>query len=345
MDDWRRTRSLRVGAMLVVLALSLAACNDDLAPPFSIEGTGGVEGLVYFDLSEDGVYDPADGDYAVEGVRVAVQDRGTGQTFSGATARSGQDGRFMIGGLPAGTHDLMVDESSVDEGVNICQNPLQVTVYLTETRFAPVRTRPGCLITIAEAQELPAGEFVVIRGIVTSFPGQFDEGDAAIQDETGGIWLLAGNLTGEGLQVGDQIEVGGVLNLDVEAVQLQDVQLRGTVPDVGVPDPTLLTTGEVAAASDARDSLQNLLVTVEAAKLLSGFTSGGDRNANIDDGSGPTVLRVESVLSPDAGDGILSTLGIDIGKCYDITGIVGAYFGLAELFPRTSEDFVEVPCT
>lgn len=340
-DSIRRPAGLAVTALLALGALW--AC-DDPAPPVEIEGTGSVEGLVFFDVAGDGVFDPADGDYALSDVGVAVRNRGTQQTFAGGTGQSGSDGRFSIENVPLGTHDLFIDTLSVPEEVSICQNPLRLAVNLEETTFSQVEGRAGCLVSIVEVQEeAEAGDFVVVRGVVTAFPGQFDEEDGAIQDETGGIWLFDTGLVGQGLEVGDVVEVGGTVNLDVQSLQLTGVTIRDVVPDVGVPDPLEVTTGEIAAASNPRDPLQNLLVTVRGAELLTGFTSGGSRNANIDDGSGATIIRVESGIS-DSGDAILSTLGMTVGNCYDITGIVGAFFGDAEIFPRSVDDVEEVPC-
>lgn len=331
-------------ASIALAGLVLAGCDDDLAPGFTIDGTGTVEGLVFFDAGEDQVFDPADGDFAVEGVAVAVQDRGTGGTFSGGTAQSGADGRFLIPGVPAGTHDLVVDESTVPEGITICQNPLEVSVFIDETQFQPVQGRPGCLITIAEAQATAAGEFVIVEGVVTVFPSMFDFGDAIIQDETGGVWLLAGSLVGAGLEVGDLVEIGGTIDVDDQFFKLASPELRSVVKDVGVPDPMLVTTGQITAASDARDPLQHTFVRVEAAQLTSSFTSGGGRNATLDDGSGSVVIRVEDNVSGATDDGILADLGLTVGNCYDITGIVSAFRGTAQLFPRQPEDITEVPC-
>lgn len=334
-----RRRLLPVVALVSVAALS--ACGDP-APPFEVVGTGSIEGFLFLDVDSDGLFDPSDGDDPVEGVGVAALVRATDDVLASAT--TGADGRFTIDGLPAGTLDLRFDEASVPEGVSVCQNPVRATVYIDETSFADVAARTACLVTIAEVQETAqAGDFVIVRGVVTAFPGQFDEGDAAIQDETGGIWLFDGTIEGQGLNVGDLVEVGGTVNLDVEALQLTGVEIRDVVPDVGAPDPQEVTTGDIFAASDARDPLQNVLVTVRGAELLTGFTAGGDRNANIDDGSGATIIRVESGVS-DSGGAILTTLGMTVGNCYDVTGIVGAFFGDAEIFPRSVDDVVEVPC-
>ena len=327
---------------LAVLAVGVGAC-DDVAPPIEIDGTGTVEGLVFFDVDEDRLFDPADGDSPIAGVGVAIQNRGTGQSFSGGATSTGNDGRFRLEDIPVGTHDLRIDTLTVPAGVSVCENPQRVTVEVGLTTFEQVRGRSACLITIAEAQELEAGEFAVVRGVVTAFPGMFDEGDGTLQDETGAIWLFDGSLDGAGLQLGDLVEVGGFINLDVDAFQMSDVTIRSVTPGFEVPEPREVTTADIAAANTASAPLQNILVTVRAAELLSGFTSGGDRNANIDDGSGTTIIRVESGIS-DSGDAILATLGMTVGNCYDITGVVGSFFGDGEIFPRQVEDVVEVPC-
>lgn len=345
MDLRTKTAGLRGGVAVLVLAVSLAACEDDLAPLFTITGTGAVEGLVFFDASEDGIYDPADGDYAVQGVTVAVQDRGTGQTFSGGTAQSGSDGRFRVEGLPAGTHDLLIDETTVPEGINICQNPLRVTVYLDETRFAPVQGRPGCLITIAEAKDAPVGEFVIVDGIVTAFPGQIESGYTYIQDENDGLFIFGTSLQGRGIAVGDQLEVGGTTTIFSGQFELENVEFRRLVEDVATPEPLLVTTAELAASgADTFDHLQNFFVRVEGAKLTTAFGGGGlnEQNGIIDDGSGSLQIRVDNGVVADPAD--LNTV-FTVGACYDINGFGVNFNGTGQIFPRSLDDVEEVPCT
>lgn len=339
-DRFRRTAGLTTTALTAVLALG--ACDDDPSPPFEVTGTGSVEGFLFLDADDDGLFDPSDGDEGLAGVGVAAVVRNTDDVL-GSTV-SGPDGRFVVDDLPAGSHQLLFDEQTVPDGTFVCQNPVPTTVFIGETTFEDVAARNACLVTIETVQqEAQEGDFVIVEGIVTSFPGEFDESDGAIQDETGGIWLFDGSIEGAGLQNGDLVEVGGTVTLAIQSLQLTGVEIRSVVPGVGVPDPVEVTTGEIFAASDPRDPLQNRLATVRAAELLTPFDAGGNRNANIDDGSGPTIIRVESGIS-DSGDAILATLGMTVGNCYDVTGIVGAFFGDAEIFPRSVDDVVEVPC-
>ena len=330
------------GAAIAFLAALAVACESDLAPQFDITGTGAVEGLVFFDVAEDGVFDPASGDIPIQGVGVAVQDRGTGTTFAGGTALSGANGRFEVTGLPAGTHDLLIDTLTVPDGVSICQNPLQVTVNPAETRFSVVRGRAGCLITILAAKELALGEFAIVRGIVTSSPGQIEAGWTYIQDETAGARAFSG-LDGLGIQIGDQVEIGGVTGQFTNDFELGSVVFRGLVEDAGVPDAEVTTTGELAASGTSyTHPLQGLLITLEKAQLTAAFGAGGAniQNGIIDDGSGATTIRIDDGV---ADRNTLNTL-MSVGVCYDITGFGANFAGAGQIFPRSVADIVEVPC-
>lgn len=334
------------GAAALAAALILAACADDPAPPFEVEGTGSIEGLLFLDANEDGFFDPSSGDVPVEGVQVAARNRGTLEVISGATTTTDASGRFALTGLPPGTHDLFFEEGSIPEGTFVCRNPVPATVTIGETQFAEVAARPACLISISEAEAMPLGEFVIVRGIVTAAPGQIRSETTMIQDDETGIRIFDPVLQGQGIEVGDLIEVGGVLDHNGEERQLEAVTLREHIEDVENPVPDEVTTAEIAAAgSDILHPLQGRLVVVRGAELTRGFTSGGSRNALIDDGSGATEVRVETGLSSGNGDAILTTLGLEVGKCYDIIGAAGSFFGTGQLFPRTATDFTEVTCS
>ena len=342
MKDTMRTRITGLGAVACLAAAVLGGCADDPAPPFEIEGTGAIEGFLFLDANDDGFFDPSAADEPLPGVQVSVRERGTEDVLAGATGTTDASGRFLIEGVPPGTHELFFAEGTVPEGAVVCQNPVPATFYLNETRFRQVAARAACLISIAEAQATPFGEFVIVRGVVTSFPGQTDPGFTNIQDGTGGMFLFAPNLEGQ-VEIGDLIEVGGTLQEFSGRLQMAGITLRERIEDFGVPDPTAVTVGELAASTDARDPLQNLLVTVQGARLETGFVAGGSRNATISNATGSAIIRVEDNVAP-SGDAALTALGLTVGNCYDITGIVGTFFGTAQLFPRSAADFVEVPC-
>lgn len=331
---------------LALLALAaLAGCEPAVAPPYEITTPGSVEGLAYFDADENRTFDPSAGDYALAGITVQVRERGTGEVLPNGTATSDAEGRFVLQGLPAGTHDAFIVPESLPAGVTVCTNPAQVTINPGQTAFFRLEGRLACLVLIAEAEQQPPGERVVVRGVVTSTPGQIRSSYVYIQDASGGVRLFTSALNASGLQLGDRIEVSGDLGAFNDDPQLTNVTLRNVDVGFGEIAPRALTTAEVAAAGAPRAALGGTLVTVHAARITTAFGESGldVRNALIDDGSGVTQLRVESGVVADAAE--LNTQFPAAGTCYDITGVIGGFRGTAQLFPRTPQDLAEVPCT
>lgn len=327
----------------IAMGLVIAACDTDPAPQVTFTETGNLEGLVFFDAAEDGRFDPSDGDSAIAGVAVAAQARGTGETFAGGTAQSDANGRFAITNLPLGTHDLLVDETTVPAGVSICQNPIRFSITANETRFQTVQGRPGCLIRIQEAKELPLGSFVIVRGVVTGAPGQVDASRTYIQDASAGALIFSGALEGLGIEVGDQIEIGA--NTDQFSGEFEFVNpltLREFIEDVGAPDPLLVTTAEVSASGASfTDPIQGRFIRIEGAQLTGTFGSiGNEQNAPIDDGSGGTVMRVDDGV---ADRNTLNSI-FTVGLCYNINGFAANFNGAGQIFPRSLDDVEEVPC-
>ena len=337
----------RWGALALV-ALVVAACDPDPAPPFEIEGTGGVEGFLFFDADQDGTFNVVEGDFPVVGANVGIFERGTEQAFSGGTATTNTNGRFTVTGLPAGTHDLFIDTTSVPPGVAFCQNPVPVTVNLGEVGLRTVPGRAGCVITIAEAEQLDpaAAEFVTINGIVTSFPGQVDNSFTWIEDETGGIQIFSSALEGTDppIEIGDRIEISGTLSEFGGQLQIGGtVSLNALEKDVLVPVPMASTTGEIAAAGPVPTApLQGRLVSLTGVEITADFGSGSlnVQNATINDGSGAAIMRID--------DGVANRDNLPslypAGTCYDVVGMVGSFDGAGQIFPRSTDDIVEVSC-
>jgi predicted extracellular nuclease len=338
----------RAAAPLLLAGALLAGCEPDTAPPFTIDQPGAVEGLLFFDADEDAVFDPSDGDYALQGVSVTFRERGTEQALAGGTVTSDAQGRFAVGSLPAGTHDAFIDAATLPAGVLLCSNPVQVTVEPGVTRFLRLQARGGCLVLIgdAEALDAAASPVVVIRGIVTAAPSMMRSGGdyTYVQDASGGIRVFGSSLAAAGLEVGDRLEVSGTLGLFSGDLQLSNPTVRAVTKGFGAIAPAQTTTGAISAAGPApKAALQGSLVKVTAAKMTGVFGAGGinNRNAIIDDGSGATQIRFETGLYANAAD---LPAAYTVGKCYDITGVVGNFNGAGQLFPRQRSDVVEVPC-
>ncbi|TVP74298.1 MAG: hypothetical protein EA352_11000 [Gemmatimonadales bacterium] len=336
-------------AGLAALALTLTGCADETSAPFDFSGEGELDGLVYFDSQRTGIFDPSDGDDPLSNVALEIRERGTTRAFQGSQVLTDSEGRFEVTGLPPGTHHLWVDSATLPEGVLLCQNPLSVSVYRFETAGVLVGGEPVCLISVQEAKELSTGEFVNIRGVVTSAPSELRSNAdyTYIQDGSAGVRVF-GSLGSAGaeLQRGDRVTLTGTTGSFNNDAQITSPTIEEVEPDFGelAPEPT--TTQALAEAGpDMRAPLQGRLVVVRGAELTRGFTTGGNRNGLVDDGSGPVEVRVETGLSGSGDETIRQTLGLEIGACYDITGVVGNFNGTAQLFPRAADDFVEVDCT
>ncbi len=332
----------RPGRWLIAAAglLAAAACSMKLAPQFSVNGTGDLSGLVFLDRDGNGLYDPSAGDSALANVHVVVYNRGSTDVLANGDAHTNADGRFSITGLPAETVSLHVDTTGLSGVVSFCTNPLPVSVYLDETSFVAVDGRTGCVVTIKQAEAMPLGSHVTVRGTVTSSVAQISTGQAYLQDETGGVQIYSP--TGPSFTIGDIIEVSGTLSSYSNETEISPATVNSVTP--GTPlAPTVVTSAEAAnAAGDITAELQGELITIKAARLIDVFTTGGGRNAVIDDGSGPVAVRFDSHVVADT-----TTLKTTFtaGKCYDWTGILKAFTAPpVELFPRTLSEATEVPC-
>ena len=336
-------RALLVVAVLGGAGLGLAACDVDPAPVFQVEGTGSIDGFLYLDADRSGVFDPFAGDAPLAGVPFEVRDRGTTRVFGTGAGLTGNDGRFAAAGLPAGTHDLWIDPAGLPGGALLCRNPLPVSVYLGESAETLVAAEPVCLISIQEAKESGIGAFVNVSGIVTSFPGQLRSSYTYIQDGSAGVRVFSGLLEGQGIEIGDRITLTAEVGIFNDDFQFTNPGLESVDPGVGVPTPRTTTTGALAESGPTPTGpLQGRLVVVRGAELQTLFTSGGNRNARIDDGTGSVEMRIEAGLSA-AGSAINERF--TLGACYDVVGVVGNFRGTAQVFPRSFEDITEVACT
>jgi hypothetical protein len=319
----------------VAVAVFAAACAQDV-----VTGTGSISGLLFLDRDHNGAFDPASGDSALPNVHLLVYARGTTDILAGADTRTDSAGRFTIAHLPAGTHSLQVDTTGISATLSFCNNPLPVSVYLSEASFVSVDARGGCVILIKDAEAKSLGTRVTVRGTVTSTVAQISTGQAYIEESTGGIQLFSP--IGPTFAIGDVVEVSGTLAVFSNELELTSVTIN-TV-SAGTPlaptDVTALAAG--AAAGDTKADLQGRLVRIKAGKLVDVFTTGAGRNAVINDGTSTITVRYDSHVVTDT-----TTLKTTFtaGKCYNWTGILKAFTSPAiELFPRTLTDVAEVAC-
>ncbi len=327
-----------------------AACSDDPEPGFAVEGTGSLEGLLFFDADKNGSFDPSAGDRPLPNVRVNVLARGTQATLANGSGQTDANGRFVLSGIAPGSHSLVIDTASAG-GVKFCLNPLPVSVFISERQFLNVSGRQACIVTIAAAEQL-RNQTVVIQGIITSKPDDVQASYTYIQDETGGIRIFSSALSGKGLAIGDRIEVTGVISDFSADLQISGTVTLGTVQKaVTIVPPKAITTGALKALSGNPSAPDlGILVALKKARFETAFGGGGinGRNALIDDGTGRIQIRFATATFPAASTADAQTqlnALYPIGKCYDIIGVTGAFNTDIQIFPRTLADIKEVPCS
>ena len=320
------------------LALAAAACDDDPAAPFTIGGTGTVEAFAYYDADDDGVFDPVDDDYALEGIRISVVERGTSTVL--ATVVTDADGRVELSGIPAGTHEAVVDLSTVPDDVRVCQDRANVTIYPGETQFLGVVGRAGCLTLIGTVREqiasgdLALGDGVVVRGTVTVGQGVFHGNRIFVQDATGGFFVVDVP-TALALEAGDSVEISGVIEQSGSTRELQIAAAGVEVLGEGtVPAPLPATGQEVFDAA-----YEGSLVTVDDVVVtnIAVFGGGFSANVTVEAPDGTTfVIRFDN----QAGAGVNVEELFTVGEAYDVTGVLASFQGDGQLKPRSAADIV-----
>lgn len=317
---------------VLISALLIAACADDITPPFEVEGEGAIEGRVFFDVDGDSEYNPGVGDQALAGQRVELRERGTEQVLAGGETLTDDRGRFEFTDVPPGTHDLYLDTVGLAD-MAICRNPRPASVYVNETQFVTVPTAEGCVITIAAAKDLQLGEFVLIEGVVTVGQGRHRDDNIYLQDATTGIQVF-GVPSSVGLTEGDSVRITGDLGAFND--ELQIVNPSVTVLGEGtVPEPELITGAELNELTHVGE-----LVRLEGAEVVEvGSEDGlGRHNVTFEAQDGQTFqLRVEGGAVDD-----LPASFWEVGARYDVTGVLGNFRGTGQIKPRTAADIEQV---
>jgi DNA/RNA endonuclease YhcR with UshA esterase domain len=326
-----------------VLALGLAivsACAEDPEPPFEVEGSGRLTGRLFFDADNNGLFTPLGGDTLLRNVEVEVRERGSSVVIDATTTDA--TGSFAFDAVPPGTHDVfLVADPNVTGTLVFCVNPMRTSVYRDETAFISAAAKRGCVvrINVAEADTLRAA--VTVAGIVTAAQGTYRTDNAYIQDPTGGVLLF--DVPGSAaLVLGDSVEISGVLTQFNGEAEIEDVIVAPNRVRTTVPAPLERTTGAIAAAvaaGGAKTPDVGRLVIVRGASA-GAFTTGGGRNAVLNDGSGAIEIRLDgNVIN------VIPTTRFDPTKCYDIIGVLGFFNGAPQLKPRIASDVTEVACS
>jgi len=313
-------RSLASAVALAVLACANAGSDRVL----SVEATGFVIGLVYFDA--DGDREPAPPDTAVLGVRVRLVLEGSGAVVGSAVSDSA--GRFRIGSLAARRYEVQLDTATVPESVSvvrIADSTIQIGSGGSATVVVAV-SFPS--VSVSEARLLAPGARVFVSAIALN--GFTTFGDSTIHIVDGGRAIRVTGVTPVPVLAGDSLRVLG-------SVGVRDGQpvLTGVtafpLPAAVAPVPAGLTTAVARTADGGR--LDAALAAVTGATISDTATTGaGDFALIVTDGSG----ALEVLLNADLG--LVLTPYVP-GAVIDVSGVlVPAGPGVWRLKPRSGAD-------
>jgi len=322
-------------ALAASLLLAVAACDDEQAPPFEVNGVGDVAGQLFFDADNNGLFTPLGGDTLLRNVEVKLLVRNDTTTI--ATTRTTANGQFSFAGVAPGTHQLVVVKDATTAALSFCSLPASTSVYIGEQTFLRIPAKRGCVVRIAVAKNVAANQSTTIAGIVTAAQGTYRNDNVYVQDPTGGIQVFG--LPTLGLQLGDSIEVTGQLGTFNGELQIISPIVAPNIARTAVPAPTIRTAKQLtdaATATAAKSADVGRLITVRKA-TVGAFTVD---NAPLTDATGAIQLRTDGNTRP-----FIPKTTFQAGKCYDITGLLGYFNGTLQLKPRMLSDVVEVACT
>lgn len=320
MRKWHFSTAL---AILTVLTGCLGTGEDRV---LTIEATGTVQGVVYFDANGTRELEEEDVPLALIGVRLLPF--GSSDTIARATSNA--DGIFSIPRVPVGGYAIVVDPASVGEGAQVVAlDPAEFFVQPNDsvTSFIAISYQS---YTLAEARTRPLGEKLFVSGIALIRNGLFADSTLHIADRTGAI--RATRVQRSEIFAGDSVrllgEVGrrdGLWTLDNVTTYLLAI--------AGPPTPEQLTTG--AAASADAGTKDAALVRIVNAEITDTATVNGDYELTVDDGTGAAVVLLDS-------DVPFSTLDPYVpGVFIDATGVlVPTGTGSWSIKPRSDIDLL-----
>jgi DNA/RNA endonuclease YhcR with UshA esterase domain len=187
-------------------------------------------------------------------------------------------------------------------------------------------------LPLARARAAGAGANVLVDGIVSVPPGLFD-GGFAIQDRTGGIWVMP--LTDPVLlRLGQRVRIRGTLDnpnnqlsIVPTSLQLFDVRgSRGRPVENDLPEPRTVHTGAIDEGEEGwLVRVRGRVVTEPENDAPWGW------KVMVDDGSGAVMVFIDAGTDVDAAR-------FRPGASVEVTGFAGQYDDHYEVVPRTPED-------
>ena len=312
--------------LTAVMSFAASGCDDSLGDRvLDIDATGAVLGIAYVDRNGNGVLDlPADGPQA--NLRVQITPSGGGAAI--ATSITDALGAFAFRNLAVGDYRVRVDSTSVPDSLQLIGvDSAQVRVAAADSVGVLVALS-FAKVSVAAARALPAGRRVFIEGVTLNGLTTFGDSTLHVADSTGAIRAI--RVLATNINAGIRVRVLGTTELRDGQPSLADATITQLSSGIQ-PQPTLLTTGTAAHASNG--SLDAALAQVVAAQIVGASTTATDDFlVAVNDGSG----LLEVLIDRSSG---INTSGLITGAQLTAVGVlVPAGSGKWQLKPRAAAD-------
>jgi DNA/RNA endonuclease YhcR with UshA esterase domain len=204
------------------------------------------------------------------------------------------------------------------------QRSLLLALLAIAAAAAPVHAQPDPRTTsLARAREQGPGATVLVEGVVSVPPGVFD-GGFAIQDHTGGIWVMppADPIP---LRLGQRVRVQGTLDEPNGQLSIHAAAI-GPLGDRDIPAPRPVRTGALGEHDEGWLVRVRGRVTGEVVD-----DAPWGWKVLVDDGSGPVLIFVDAETNVDVRP-------FRAGQMVEVTGFAGQYDDHYEVVPRAQVD-------
>lgn len=324
--------------------------GEQLTVTASVGSTSGVRTVDVFFAIATATTGPAVGDYVDREMQVVGS-----STTTIVRYRFAELVEALASGLgfnePATFHERFVRYFiRAEDSLNAASTlPSNATSRAGNTSYLPGRSlqvlprTPSPIVEVRAGGEAPrwSGLSARVRGVALSGPDLLNPGrfQLAVQDGTAGITLFSGTpWAGAPIGAGSVVEVVGTIG-----------SFRGLAQLGG--NLAVTVTGERAAVATATITLQQLLSDFERyesrlvrledvdfrepkpARWPSDPNAPGSWNVGVTDGSADVVLRITP-----AARGVFGAEAPRFG--FHVTGVVGEFDGIRQLFPRNADDIV-----
>lgn len=214
------------------------------------------------------------------------------------------------------------EDYAVKHSLGMWKEPSRVGM---PANFTPAKQEK--LISISDAKQLPDYQVVEVEGVITVPPGALDVNILFVQDETAGVEVYGKGIDFSrlGIETGNHVRIKGMTYTHRKNREIT-VNIPSAITILGkaeVHKPLVIKTNQINDTA-----LQGLLVTTTG-KLV----KKDPPKYYIDDGSGEGIVYIRTNTG-------INLTKVKLGSEMTITGVLGQYEWLHELWPRWPEDIV-----